>query len=208
MTHIPTPINQAIKGLRPKKRQAATTHQGRLNPVLLEFPNDFPVPLILPGDDQAIDPTYPPQSLRSWLRDKNRNQITTERRTIYVAAPPDFESDVSCLRDWVKPKLDGDGLGSPDIEDVVDYNSAFYYGIPVRRLPSTLSFTARSENKTKCKRSDDSPLFVGLNTSTTCVRIRIRPPKDDVFPRQLNLDDPLDTAMEILPSDAYAFNCW
>lgn len=37
-----------------------------------------------------------------------------------------------------------------------------------------------------------------------CTRIRVRPCPDGTFTAQLNLDDILDAAIEILPSDAYA----
>lgn len=48
------------------------------------------------------------------------------------------------------------------------------------------------------------PNLIGLNTSTESIGIRWRPSPDGIFPGQLNLDDLLDTAISILPADAYA----
>lgn len=191
-----------------QKRQAATTPQGRTKKGLESVDDQFPAPLILPGDDLDIDPTCPPQSLRSWIQEKHRNEITTERRTIYVAAPPHIGSAVSFMKAWSKPELPKTPvLGPPDISDLVDYLSAFYHGLPVKQLPpSTLSFTTReTTGKLKRKRTNTAePSFVGLNTSTNCIRIRARAPKDGIFLGQLNLDDLLDAAIDMLPADAYA----
>ena len=52
-------------------------------------------------------------------------------------------------------------------------------------------------NFNKCK-------YIGLATGTEIIGIRTRPSKDGIFKGQLNLDDLLDTAISILPNDAYA----
>ena len=63
-------------------------------------PTTFPAPLILPDDDLAFDPTYPAQSFRSWPRKKDRNEVTPERRIIYIARPPDVNSEVEFMKGW------------------------------------------------------------------------------------------------------------
>jgi len=176
-----------------QQRQAATTTQGRIKKGLESVDDQFPAPLILPGDELAIDPSCPPQSLRSWTQGKHRNEVTAERRTIYVAAPPHIGSAVSFMKAWTKPDLaSGSVLGPPDISDLVDYLSAFYHGLPVKQLPpSTLSFAPwETTEKLKRKRTKImEPSFVGLNTTTSCVRIRSRAPKDGLFLGQLNLNE-------------------
>lgn len=53
-------------------------------------------------------------------------------------------------------------------------------------------------------KSRAKPNLIGLNTSTELIGIRWRPSPDGIFPGQLNLDDLLDTAISMLPADAYA----
>lgn len=43
-------------------------------------PTTFPAPLVLPGNQIAYDPEYPPQSYQDWLDDEDRNPVTTRRR--------------------------------------------------------------------------------------------------------------------------------
>ena len=189
----------------------------------------FPAPLVLPSDDLSLDPRYPPQSLRSWIREKDRNKVTDERRTIYVAAPPEVTNDVGFLREWshsrkkVHPKpsrmsktegvhenidISGVSIQTPSIEDVKEYLAAFYHGLPVKRLPSSdISFTTWDNNKSKSSKVKVRPIvppFIGFKAFLSCTRIRIRPTTDSVFPGQLNLDDLLDAAISMLPDDAYA----
>jgi len=54
------------------------------------------------------------------------------------------------------------------------------------------------------KKAKAKPQLIGLNTATESIGIRWRPPLDDTFSGQLNLDDLLDTAISMLPKDAYA----
>jgi hypothetical protein len=84
---------------------AATTPSGHVklpnpNQAQIIDPAAFPAPLVLARDDLAFDPYYPPQSLSSLLREKGRNEVTAERRTIYVAVPPEVGRDVGFLRGW------------------------------------------------------------------------------------------------------------
>ncbi|KAF8918100.1 hypothetical protein CPB85DRAFT_1282521 [Mucidula mucida] len=159
-------------------------------------PAAFPAPLVLPNDDLALDPRYPPQSLRSFTRLKERNKVTPERKTLYVAGPPSISSDIEVMQAWCKPKHDLAMVPAPNTKDVIEYLTAFYSGMDVKALPHPLSFTHWSDAfKT---------LRVGLATATECVGIRTRPSHDGTFLRQLNLDDLLDAAIDILPADAYA----
>lgn len=197
-------------------------------------PIAYPAPLVLPGDDLALDSHYPPQSLRAWLRGRDRNKVTPERRTVYVVAPPRAGTDVEFMRGWGRPRTGGgEGEGDvslPDVSNVLRYLQAFYHGLPVKLLPEWgLKFaswdddsapepaskragermgTATSKAKSKAKPSRPkatTPPFIALNTSTESIRIRTRSLSTTApFPAQLNLNDLLDAAIALLPDDAYA----
>ncbi|KAG6853813.1 hypothetical protein C0991_001059 [Blastosporella zonata] len=165
----------------------------------------FPAPLLLPSDELALDSHCPPQSLRSWLREKDRNPLTSDRNVIYVAAPPRIDSNADFMRSWAHPQTHGSPSADvtiPSFEDVVDYLKAFYHGLPVKNLAPKPSFTSwdKSKSKTKAK----IPKYIGLDISTECVGIRTRASPDGIFASQLNLDDLLDAAISTLPEDAYA----
>ncbi|KAK5139139.1 hypothetical protein LTR04_003858, partial [Oleoguttula sp. CCFEE 6159] len=104
-------------------------------------------------------------------------------------------------------------IAKPNEQDVVDYLSAFYQGLSVKSLPPPhLCFTswdsgastALEANPTPKALSASPPPFIGLNTPTERVRIRTRSSPHSAFAGQLNFDDLLDTAISILPDDAYA----
>ncbi|KAI4189007.1 MAG: hypothetical protein L6R41_001761 [Letrouitia leprolyta] len=190
----------------------------------------FPAPLVLPGDDLALDPQHPAQSVRSWQRDKDRNIVTPERNAIYVASPPEIDPGVQYLDSWIHPKVPGPlgRSGQPvlypnkDInpflsksQNIIDYLSAFYHPLPVKPIPSPLTFTAwdfaspePKPSSTSCNSRKSRKLqtsHIALRTSTELIRIRTRSsPDSSPFPAQLNLDDLLDVAISLLPSDAYA----
>ncbi|KAJ7597652.1 hypothetical protein C8J56DRAFT_325441 [Mycena floridula] len=186
---------------------AATTPQGRVagpgsKGNLAVSPTSFPAPLVLPDDDLALDPRYPPQSFRSFLRLKERNEVTPSRNRIYVASPPRIDSEVQFMQTWSTfndSTNPSDSVPVPSTDEVISYMSAFY-GLSVQPLSSPiLSFTPWEENRSK------APRYVGLKTSSTeCVRIRTRPSLDGTFSRQLNLDDLLDAAIDVLPDDAFS----
>jgi archaemetzincin len=156
---------------------------------------------VLPADDLSIDLSYP-QSLHDWLCEEDRNEVSLGKNVIYVAAPPGVQASVDFVSSWTHPQ---EGAACPDIQDIIDYLKAFYYGLPVRHLSSPkLSFTAWSTEAVKSKVTSLTPRFIGLDTSTECIRIRTRSSADGVFKRQLNLDDLLDAAISILPDDAFA----
>jgi archaemetzincin len=229
----PSSHASAVGYKRPSASQriAATTSQVIRKPAASknhkigedENESTFPAPLVLPEDELAWDPSYPVQSLRSWIRHKSRNKVTPERHTIYFTGPPDIEPGLEFLQEWTQPRLKSrakeKATNSPETKDVLDYLEAFYHGVTVKMLPSpNLCFTtdvddeagkSPPKSKAKEKSSKDSvpksqTLWLNTNTSSGCIGIRARAtPKGD-FSHQLNLNDLLDAAIEILPDDAYA----
>ncbi|KAF7178199.1 hypothetical protein CNMCM7691_006871 [Aspergillus felis] len=159
-------------------------------------------PLVLPGDDLALDPEYPPQSFQEWLDDEDRNEVTKDRRTVYVVAPPDYDEDARFAQAWTYPRVGKaqHQLVRPTPQDIVGYLAAFYHGVPVKllRVPDFRFVPWDGQG------SKSSPRFIGLAVSDECVGIRTRACPDKVYARQLNLDDLLDVAISILPEDAYA----
>ena len=169
-------------------------------------PASFPGPLVLPGDDLSLDPDHPPQTLPQWLHDEDRNQVTTAKKIIYLVPPPVVQASVDFLSTWAHPVQEAETVTHPNVQHILEYLKAFYHGLPVRLLaaPPLLSFTAWTTERAGSKAKSHTPRFIGLNTSTECIRIRTRPSADGLFMRQLNLDDLLDAAISILPDDAYA----
>ncbi|KAJ7784421.1 hypothetical protein B0H16DRAFT_1492429 [Mycena metata] len=186
-----------------EREEAATlqpVHKGKLKRAApSEDTGPFCGPLLLPGDDLAEDPEYPPQTILEWLDDADRNKVKPGRNTLYVAAPPAIDSKISFVKSWSEPKhAESIPVEAPDVQDIVDYLAAFYHGMPVKLLPGSLRLAPWDGKTTK------TPRYVGLNTATECVGIRTRASKDGVFARQLNLNDLLDAAISILPKDAFA----
>jgi archaemetzincin len=210
------------------QRITAITPQGTIKSVAAkqgitkeaEEASIFPAPLVLPEDELSWDPKWPPQSLQSWIREKDRNEVTPERRTVYLVPPPDLDSGLDFVRRWPHPKatrtVNEKRVDFPRTADVLSYLEAFYYGLPVKMLPSpNLCFTtdiddSPTESKGKKKSSDsitktDSKLlWLNSQTPSGCIGIRSRATPKGNFTHQLNLNDLLDAAIEILPSDAYA----
>ncbi|KAL8789656.1 MAG: hypothetical protein Q9213_001092 [Squamulea squamosa] len=182
----------------------------------------FPAPLVLPGDELAIDPKYPAQGVRSWQRGKDRNVVTPERNIIYVAAPPGIDEGAEIVNSWTLPnsprqqkhtnatKTSLPSPSPPAIEDVISYLSAFYHPLPIKPYPIPLTFTTwddippppRSHASRKRQRKHSA---MALRTDSSKTQIRTRSPSPDtLFPTQLNLNDLIDVAIDILPSDSYA----
>lgn len=210
-------VAASLLQILPKNKQSGKTNaiNAKDHPISKSSHESYPAPLVLPQDDLALDTEYPPQSLRSWLHSKDRNELTNRRNTIYVAAPPDVSSDIEYMSTWSRPQqIDRvrdtveNCIPIPDIQDVVEYLAAFYHGLPVKQLLAPkLQFTTWDDGSNKpsrARKTSSKPPFIGLNTATESIRIRTRAPKDKVFLRQLNLDDLLDAAISILPDDAYA----
>ncbi|KAK1821368.1 hypothetical protein LTR12_004254 [Friedmanniomyces endolithicus] len=162
----------------------------------------FPAPLVLPGDELAFDPGYPPQSLRSWKQLKQCNAVTNRRRTIYVLPPPKAIANVDHVDKWATPQGIARPIESPAVDDI-----AFYHGLPVKVLPKPKVRFANWDDVVRKKVKPESDVVrqchvLALQTGSETIRIRVR--KYDTFPAQLNLNDLLDAAISILPDDAYA----
>ncbi|KAH8813713.1 hypothetical protein DL96DRAFT_1625196 [Flagelloscypha sp. PMI_526] len=165
-------------------------------------PGTYPAPLVLPDDDLAWDPEYPGQSFDEWKDEPERNKVTRARRTLYVVPPPVIGDDVGFLESWTRSPLLTQMDTVPKTEDVAEYLSAFYYGMPVKILTELdLEFTSWDATNKSI-----TPRYVGLKGGGECIRIRTRASKDEpvVFKRQLNLNDLLDAAIGFVPKDAYA----
>ncbi|KAE9367444.1 hypothetical protein N431DRAFT_428819 [Stipitochalara longipes BDJ] len=235
-----TPSSHASKAgyKQPTPRQliAATTAQGTiLNPVSSsssepeEHASTFPAPLVLPGDELSWEPTYNGQSVGAWVRGSYRNEITRQRRTLYLVSPPVFGKGLEEAEAWKKPVLKGKkkqekvGWTEKDTENVLEYLRAFYYGMEVKMMPrETLCFAAdvdeepvppppvkksrKTNGKTKSKESKAQSATLWLNThaSASLLGVRTRSISGGPYSHQLNLNDILEAAMEILPQDAYA----
>ncbi|PKY00128.1 hypothetical protein P168DRAFT_337427 [Aspergillus campestris IBT 28561] len=179
-----------------EERIAATNHE------LYEV--NFPAPLVLPEDDLALDPDYPPQSFQEWVDEEDRNKITRAKRTVYIVAPPQIDDSVGPWRKWTRPQksCSAASLTPPNPEEIKDYIAAFYHGLPVKLLPNhRLRFVPWEADQKPGKKT---PSHVGLETPKECIGIRTRPCPDRTYSHQLNLDDLLDAAISILPKDAYA----
>lgn len=176
----------------------------------------FPAPLVLPGDDLALDPNSPPQSLASWLREKHRNKFTPERKTLYVANVPGVSQDVQTASQWAEPekRVNGeakkgkvdlpDHIKPPNADELREYLGAFYHGLPVKKFRETLEFTEWKSGGKRRAKKDSTSSFIGLRCGSSCTRIRTRSCPDGTFAQQLNLNDILDAAIAALPDDAYA----
>ena len=186
-----------------------------------EAPGTFPAPLILPGDDLALDPRCPPQSFRSWLCEKDRNDMTPNRRVVYVVAPPKVDEEAAFVSDWSSPRLSTGSGGTRRPKkgpaersippwktiDVIEYLAAFCHGMPVRQLPFTPTYAKwdnDDSNSSKHKSKQKATRSIALNTHGESVCISTRASPDDIYPVQLSLDDIIDVGISILPEDAYA----
>ena len=194
--------------LSPYSRKTGYKRPDDIEPMSTTFPG----PLILPGDDLADDPEWPPQNIKEWTTDADRNPVTPKRNVLYVAPAPLIDPEAQHIGAWRTPQLkDSDRqptstksvreprLASYRVADVAEYLTAFYHDLDVRIMAERqLEFT-RWEEKDSTK-----PRFIALNTETEGVRIRCRRCPDGAFHRQINLDDLLDVAISILPEDAYS----
>ena len=122
------------------------------------------------------------------------------------------------MQKWTQPRLGSRTkertVDFPNTKDILSYLEAFYHGLPVKMLPHpNLIFTGDVDGEVKfkgkkksAKAAETNVSTLWLNTHVTSERIGIRcraTPKSD-FSHQLNLNDLLDAAIEILPADAYA----
>lgn len=182
----------------------------------------FPAPLVLPGDDLALDPEYPPQSFQEWLDEEERNPVTPKRKTIYFLEAPGVDRRISEVDSWTRPnvhELDSDSqphstsdaVTPPASNDVTEYLAAFFHGLPVKQLSlpkGKWKFTPWIDTpppkNLKLGQQASTVKHIALTTPAEQIRIRTRACPDGLYARQLNLDDLLDVAIAILPKDAYA----
>ncbi|KAK3623313.1 hypothetical protein LTR56_021692 [Elasticomyces elasticus] len=208
-----SPNAEEVEFKRPSalQRFGATQPSGRAPKALqadqVLAASTFPAPLVLPGDELSWDPKYPPQSARAWKQAKERNAVTAQRRKIYVVGPPDTAETVSHVNGWTIPDDASDFVTAPAVNDIVDYLSAFYHGLPVTLLQTPRLRYVNWSRDIKQKASANSAWAkrvrdIGLETGDEAIRIRAR--KQEVFAAQLNLNDLLDAAISVLPEDAYA----
>ncbi|KAL3438235.1 hypothetical protein BDV09DRAFT_118585 [Aspergillus tetrazonus] len=227
LTYDPSPIAAQVHYTQPsvQDRQDAVTPSSPKEtpaPPTRIDPEHFPAPLVLPGDDLALDPEHPPQSFQEWYDEEDRNPVTVKRRTVYLIGPPNVDKSAEEVNSLAAPKL-GPGPGieagsgaegrkeavlkPPAVDDILPYISAFFHGLPVkifRPPPSKWKFTPWTEDLRKRSKKVS---YIALTTPRgEAIRIRTRPcpASDQLYPRQLNLDDLLDAAISILPEDAYA----
>jgi archaemetzincin len=205
------------------QRTAATTPRGTGASKLDDLEEDgstFPAPLVLPEDELSWDPKSPGQSLCAWIRLKERNHVTPERRTVYFVGPMDVEPGLEFVQGWKEPRVQAAGeekpVRFPETGEVWEYLQAFYHGMPVNMLPTHPVFTTdveddkparRSKGRTKGRFEEErvSPiLWLNTHTSSGCIGVRTRATPNGAFSHQLNLNDLLDAAIEMLPDDAYA----
>lgn len=193
----PSPL-QLLAASQPSGK--APKKQDRIVPS----PSTFPAPLVLPGDELSFDPEYEPQSLKSWINEPYRNEVTDERRTLYVVPVPAVSKSAAFVDGWARPgKVTPErSIDNPKADDVLQYLQAFYHGLPVKHLSKPgLQFVPWDETS---RENAETLKHIGLNIGSQIVRIRSRASKDQIFSGQLNLNDLLDAAITMLPRDAYA----
>ncbi|KAG4220642.1 hypothetical protein PC116_g30879, partial [Phytophthora cactorum] len=197
-------IDAGYKWPTPDRRLAATTKSGR-NPLaargqaaaVLEklteesasrLADVFPGPLVLPDDELTNEPKYPPQSFRSWFNEplRKNNKLNSKRKTLYVAYTPEITPGVDYMKQWRQPKVKKRSKSAsekllPPLDDIIKY----------------------TEPKESGERSSETR-YVGLLAGNNCTRIRARPSPDGIFGGQLNLEDLLDAAIEMVPKEAYS----
>jgi archaemetzincin len=218
----PSPFAPLAGFTRPSafKRAAALSSSGNLSRDLrankAKVENDavresrmFPAPLVLPHDDLNYFPEEKAQSFRSWHGSKGRNQVTGERRTIYVAGYPKVDVSVREMKEWFTPSIIGEGIENgarkkkaktkttesdepdptledqipePDINVITDCLRAFYHKMTIKSLPTPLKWTSWTTTSS-CPKSKRIPAllpkFVALEHGAEITRVRVRSPAPD-----------------------------
>lgn len=164
--YTPSPHATQVNYNQPSKQErqdatkpAPSSSSSERKPLIAAPPTrtdiqNFPAPLVLPGDDLALDPEYPAQSFQEWLDEEERNPVTPRRKTIYFLDAPGVDSRISEVESWTRPNLhdldsDSDSdpypyshsasdaavaVEPPATKDVTDYLAAFFNGLPVKHL--------------------------------------------------------------------------
>lgn len=171
-----------------------------------------------PEDELSWNPKDGVQTYRSWLRLKERNKLTPERRTVYFVGPPDLGPGLEHVKKWAEPILKGatkeKPVPFPKTEEVLDYLKVFYHGLPVKMLTTPkLQFSVDDEvlkakpkgaKKKGGKKTKTETLWLNTKAGMESIGIQTRATPDGTFSHQLNLNDLLDAAIDMLPDDAYA----
>ncbi|KAH7136119.1 hypothetical protein B0J11DRAFT_597456 [Dendryphion nanum] len=219
----PSPFAEVAGYERPnaRKRLASMTITGSVPPDsnnkaiergAEEIAKDFPAPLVLPWDDLNHNPECPEQNFKSWAGMKERNRVGEgERRTIYVGEILGNRGN-ELDKDKIMEKKASDSEGTlkrPETDEIIEYLRAFYHGMEVKELDddvqlSGLGSAKPTAKKTRETRGTGARQHLTLSYKRTTQRVRVRPSPDGKFATQLNLDDILDLAIAILPTDAYA----
>jgi archaemetzincin len=205
-----------------KARTAAALKSGRvLPPTIFKIPpymlleaeanhlsTAFPAPLVLPHDALNYDPDEPAQSMKSWCGEKARNRPGADgRRVLYVADVPQVGKHLykSGIKEWMYTTVgERPALPSARLKDMMEYLAAYYHRIEVREFTTKLSWNTWKSTARTNPITNGVPKYVALEYGDAMQRIRTRPAPDGVFKAQMNLDDILDAAIDMLPKDAYA----
>ncbi|KAL7944002.1 hypothetical protein V8C42DRAFT_327482 [Trichoderma barbatum] len=203
-----------------RQRILAATKDGRFTQKLnllttkelFEDGMTFPGPLILPDDDLAEDPEWPPQDFREWRGEEERNPVTRERKTVYIVPSPLITQEVSRMQTWsvcspqnVTNKLDMQVAEPPKMQDILEYLSAFFYGMDVKLFNKPFQWQKWDKYTGTILKSPNTERRIGLRTpSKELFGIRCRASPDGVSPMQVNLDDVMDALVENIPSGAHS----
>ncbi|KAL7908317.1 hypothetical protein GGI35DRAFT_486392 [Trichoderma velutinum] len=203
-----------------RQRIIAATKDGRFRKnlgllttkELLEDGMTFPGPLILPDDDLAEDPEYPPQDFREWRDEEERNPVTRERKSIYIVPSPSITQEVYKMQAWsvctsenVIIERDLQAAEPPKLQDILEYLSAFFHGMDVKLFTKPFQWKKWDKYTGTILKTPDTERRIGLMTpSKELFGIRCRASPDGVSSMQVNLDDILDALVENIPSDAHS----
>ncbi|KAL7813587.1 hypothetical protein V8C44DRAFT_349027 [Trichoderma aethiopicum] len=203
-----------------RQRLLAATKDGRVGKTLeLLTPKEafgdgmtFPGPLVLPDDDLAEDPEWPSQDFREWRDEEERNPVTSERKTIYIVPSPSISLGVSKMQAWSacssQSSTSKDHMQAaepPKLQDLIDYLSAFFHGMPVKLSKTPFQWQKWNKYDGAIVKSPDTQRRIGLRTpGDRLFGIRCRASPDGVSPMQVNLDDVLDALAENIPADAHS----
>jgi archaemetzincin len=166
---------------------------------------------VLPDDELFHEPKPMLQSFRAWKHLKERNEVTPERRTIYVVPPPSTADCPDSAR-WISPiaAVHSQGAPMPNADDIIQYLRAFYTGLHVRKLDAQLRFAPWVDQpphkRARRNKAPEPPARIAIECPGLGESIGVLHRQDptNTFVRQLSLNDVLDVALELLPDDAYA----
>jgi archaemetzincin len=210
----------SFKRATERQRLLAATRDGRVGKTLeLLTPREafgdgmaFPGPLVLPYDDLAEDPEWPPQDLREWRSEEERNPVTRGRKTIYIVPSPAISPEVSKMQTWsicstptATAEREMQAAEPPKIQHLMEYLSAFFHGMPVKLFKAPFQWQKWNKYDGAILTSPSAQRRIGLRTpGDRLFGIRCRASPDELSPMQVNLDDVLDALAENIPADAHS----